>query len=90
MTRAWACTLSVVGVILLPAVWLIVKSCGVGDRYLPSLTAVLQAFGDLEPNVFVHLGYTSLRVTIGLCLGVGAGVGVIVGVGGGVGVGRKH
>jgi ABC-type nitrate/sulfonate/bicarbonate transport system permease component len=65
----------VVGFLLLPIVWFLLKDIvHVTDRYLPSITAVLSAGGDIVPNVFVHFAYTTSRFTIGFLLGLFVGV----------------
>ena len=67
----------VLGVVLLPVIWHCLKTyVGVSDRYLPSIMSVIRSFQDIEPNVFVHLGYTVSRFGFGFILGVGAGIGL--------------
>ena len=65
----------IAGAFALPLVWIAIKyGLGVSDRYLPSPLAVLQAVQDIQPNVWVHLAFTSLRLGIGFVLGIGVGV----------------
>jgi sulfonate transport system permease protein len=67
--------LAIVGSVLSPVVWILLKQFGlVSDRYLPSPAAVLGACFDIQPNVFLHLAYTSFRLVIGFTLGVSAGI----------------
>lgn len=65
----------IIGFILVPAVWLLSKSLfSISDRYLPSLSSVISAATDFEPNLLVHTGYTLLRLIVGLCSGVAFGI----------------
>ena len=71
----------VLGILLLPLLWVFLKSCiGIDDRYLPSIPAVFQAAGDLRPGILVHTFYSISRLAIGFCLGVAAGVGLGIGI----------
>jgi ABC-type nitrate/sulfonate/bicarbonate transport system permease component len=66
---------SIVGFILVPAVWILLKETGlVSDRYLPSPEAVLRACREIEPTIFYHLLFTALRLVVGFVSGVAAGV----------------
>lgn len=61
--------------LLVPAIWICLKyTFGISDRYLPSPIDVLKACSELEPNVWVHLLYTALRLAVGFVLGVTAGI----------------
>jgi len=65
----------IAGAFALPLVWITIKyGLGVSDRYLPSPLAVLQAVQDIQPNVWIHLAFTSLRLGIGFVLGIVVGV----------------
>jgi ABC-type nitrate/sulfonate/bicarbonate transport system permease component len=65
----------VIGFLLLPAVWLALKyMLSVSDRYLPAPAQVFGAFSEIEPNIMVHVAYTSLRLVIGFVAGVVAGI----------------
>jgi sulfonate transport system permease protein len=61
--------------LLVPIIWILAKEClHVSDRYLPSPAQVLHSFVDIEPNVGVHLAYTTMRLVSGFILGVVAGI----------------
>jgi ABC-type nitrate/sulfonate/bicarbonate transport system permease component len=67
----------IVGAFALPLAWIAIKyGLGVSDRYLPSPLSVLQAVQDIQPNVWVHLAFTSLRLGIGFVLGIVVGIAV--------------
>jgi ABC-type nitrate/sulfonate/bicarbonate transport system permease component len=73
MSLAW----TVAAFFILPAIWVMVKYLGhVSDRYLPSPIQVIQAVGDIEPNVAVHLAFTSLRLVAGFVAGLLVGIGL--------------
>jgi sulfonate transport system permease protein len=70
-------SLTLLGVALLPLIWIFLKAVvGVSDRYLPAVGSVFTAFSDIEPNVFVHLFYTTSRFVIGFSLGTIGGIGL--------------
>jgi ABC-type nitrate/sulfonate/bicarbonate transport system permease component len=63
------------GALSMVAVWVLVKhGLGISDRYLPGPLAVLQAFGDLKPPAWVHLGFTATRLIVGFILGTAIGI----------------
>lgn len=67
--------ITLAGALALLVVWIFVKyGLGMSDRYLPSPIAVLQAVQDIQPNVWVHLAFTSFRLGIGFILGIVAGI----------------
>jgi sulfonate transport system permease protein len=66
---------TVIGVLLIPALWFILKENDlVSDRYLPAPAAVFGALWEIEPNVFCHFAYTAFRLVVGLLAGVASGV----------------
>ena len=61
---------TIIGVLLLPAVWLFLHYyIGISERFLPSPVRVFGALYDLKPNIFVHVLYTSVRLVIGSSIG---------------------
>ena len=67
--------LGVAGILLVPALWISLKHFGiVTDRYLPSPDAVLRACFEIQPTVFLHFAYTSLRLVAGFIAGVSVGI----------------
>jgi len=71
----------VIGSLLLPAVWLTLKYfLSVSDRYLPAPGQVFGAFSEIEPNIMVHVAFTSFRLVFGFVAGVVAGVAIGIGL----------
>ena len=69
--------LTLIGILLLPLVWVTVKyGFNVEDRFLPSPYSLVTAFNDIEPNIFIHLFYTVLRLWVGFAAGLITGVGL--------------
>ncbi len=67
--------LAVVGFLLIPVIWISVKQFGlVSDRYLPAPDAVIRAFYEIDPSVFLHLAYTAFRLVFGFIAGVLTGI----------------
>jgi sulfonate transport system permease protein len=74
----------VAGVLLIPAVWVLLKWLGIiSDRLLPSPAAVLRAWRDIEPNILVHLTSTAARLIVGFVAGtlLGVALGILCGQG---------
>jgi ABC-type nitrate/sulfonate/bicarbonate transport system permease component len=70
-------TLTWIGVLIAPLLWVCLKQFGiVSDRYLPAPMAVLEAFRDVEPNIFLHAAYTAFRLIAGFAAGAVAGIGL--------------
>ena len=68
--------LTVVGVLLIPALWVGLKfSFGIPDRFLPSPEQVIEATLVLNPPIFCHALATYARTVIGLIFGTCAGIG---------------
>ncbi len=73
--------LPILGFVLMPIVWVLLKLWAhVSDRYLPAPTDVISAMTEIDPNVFLHLGYTAARLVIGFLLGtlVGIALGIAI------------
>lgn len=69
--------IALMGTLFLPAIWLGLKYIvGVSDRFLPTPYAVISAFGDIEPSIWLHALYTLTRLIVGLFGGVLAGIGL--------------
>lgn len=67
--------LTITGILLVPLLWISLKQFAiVSDRYLPSPEAVIRACFEIQPTVFLHFAYTSLRLVSGFVAGVAAGV----------------
>ena len=67
--------LAVIGFVLIPIIWLSLKQFGlVSDRYLPAPDAVIRAFSEVDPSVFIHFAYTAFRLVLGFVAGVIAGI----------------
>jgi ABC-type nitrate/sulfonate/bicarbonate transport system permease component len=65
----------ILGFVLMPAVWVLLKQCAhVSDRYLPSPTDVIRAMTEIDPNVFLHFGFTAARLVFGFLLGTFVGI----------------
>lgn len=67
--------LTAIGCFAGPVIWILLKQFGiVSDRYLPAPMAVLEAFNEVEPSIFVHLAYTSIRLVTGFIAGSVTGI----------------
>lgn len=66
-----------VGFGLIPAIWVMLKASHVvSDRLLPSPWAVLIAYQDIEPSIFIHCISTAARLAIGFFFGALLGIGL--------------
>lgn len=76
----WVSSVTVLGFLLAPILWLILKyGVGISDRYLPAPAAVLGAFQDIDPSVWIHFAYTAVRLILGLFAGVVVGIALGIG-----------
>lgn len=69
------------GCLIAPLLWICLKQFGiVSDRYLPAPLAVLTAFREVEPSIFVHFAYTAFRLVAGFIAGAVSGIalGIII------------
>jgi ABC-type nitrate/sulfonate/bicarbonate transport system permease component len=72
-------TLSVAGLLLSPAVWLVLSYVvGVPERYLPAPHSAILAARDLDPGLLSHTLHTVARLYVGFALG--AMTGVVLGI----------
>ena len=79
--NATAYTLSIIGLVLSPLIWIALKEFGhVSDRYLPSPVDVIRAATEIDPNVFLHTLCTATRLVIGFLLGTACGMGLGIAV----------
>jgi len=75
MSKATNRTFTVVGIILVPAIWVALKYLfHVSDRYLPTPLSVIDTFTSIEPNIMIHFSYSLARLIIGYVGGVIIGV----------------
>jgi ABC-type nitrate/sulfonate/bicarbonate transport system permease component len=66
-----------IGTLAVPGLWWGLKHfCHISDRYLPSLTSVAQAWGEIEPPPLTHLSITAMRFSIGYVAGTLVGIAV--------------
>jgi len=69
----------IIGIILPLVLWIALTATHtVSDRYLPSLPAVIEAGSGLNPNLFIHILFTTTRLTIGFICG--SLFGIVVGI----------
>jgi ABC-type nitrate/sulfonate/bicarbonate transport system permease component len=69
--------LNTVGPMLVIGMWVVISWRGwVPQRFLPAPWRVLEAAGDLEPNIGVHAFYTAALVVTGLLVGVISALGI--------------
>lgn len=65
----------VIGILLIPSVWLTVKyAFNIEDRFLPSPNSLFFAFQDIEPNLIIHSSYSIFRLLVGFTSGIILGI----------------
>jgi len=73
--RTHAKTLRVLGILLFPAAWLVIKyGFSVPDRFLPGPIDVVQSAYNLSPPIFSHFAATAVRLGSGVILGAVFGI----------------
>jgi ABC-type nitrate/sulfonate/bicarbonate transport system permease component len=71
----WNIYLIILGILLIPAIWVIVKYLfNIEDRFLPSPQSLVDAFTSIEPNIIIHFLYSFSRLLIGFSFGIFAGI----------------
>jgi sulfonate transport system permease protein len=74
-TTAYIKTLRVLGVVLFPAAWLIIKyGFSVSDKFLPGPVDVFQSAFDLSPSIISHFAASAMRLGSGVVLGALFGI----------------